>query len=305
MLVQNIVIIYNPNSGRGRGARLANRLKTGLEIRGATVGQVFNSSSTELVYEFCKTNEGNPQGYTLAIIIGGDGTLSPWADAMLKHDFRVPIYAFGRGTANDFSAFLRTAKRVRRVCKIITRDPKLQEIDTLDINGEQYGVNVACGGAFTNGVTSYSKKSKKRFGKLAYMFKALKEAFKMKAQLVKFTVDGEETEAEVFLFLLLNSPNAGSIRKISPTARPWDGELELVAIKRCGFWGKLTLVFSGLFKRLTKNKRVLHIKGVDFRVEILGEPNQNFTRTDIDGNKGGEYPLHVTISPEKLEFVII
>ena len=305
MLSEKVLIIYNPNSGRGCGERLAQRLKKGLERRGGQVAQIFRSNSCEIVYEFCRDNSGNPEQFTLAVIIGGDGTLSPWVDAMIKHRFSVPIYAFGRGTANDFSAFLGTARSIRRVCNIITRNPSLREFDTLYINDLTYGINVACGGAFTNGVTKYSKKGKRRFGKLAYMWKAAGMAFKMRSQPMKFTVDGTEHTAEVYLFLILNSPNAGSIRRISTTARPWDGELELVAIKRCGFFGKLGLGVRGLFRRLENSPHVLKISGKQFVVETVGEQNPNFTLTDIDGNKGEPYPMQVSVSDEKSLFITV
>jgi len=297
MLTENILIIYNPNSGRGRAERLANRLKAKLG------GEAFCSNSIEVVYEFCKQNSQNPKGYTLAIIIGGDGTLSPWVDAMIRHNFRVPIYAFGRGTANDFSAFLRTARSIRKTCKAIRR-AKIQQVDTLLINDTQFCINVACGGAFTNGVTSYSKKGKRRFGKLAYMFKAMCQAFKLRAQQVRFTVDDQEIIADTFLFLVLNSPNAGSIRKISRVTKPWDGKLELVVIKRCGFFGKVSLLISGMFKRLWANSNVIVASGTKFSIEIMGEANKNFTLTDIDGNKGGPYPMSVKLGDEKIPFVV-
>ncbi|MCL2587020.1 MAG: hypothetical protein FWE31_02145 [Firmicutes bacterium] len=302
MITQNILIIYNPNSGKGRGERFANRLQRALTKRKYTVGEVFRSDSTERVYEFCEASTGNPKEFSMAIIIGGDGTLSPWVDAMIKNNFRVPVYAFGRGTANDFSAFLRTCRSIRKVCKIIKKG-QVVEMDTLHINNESFGMNVACGGAFTNGVTAYSKRGKLVFGKLAYMYKAMGAAIRMRAQDVRFTVDGREIQASVYLFLILNSPNAGSIRRISRTARPWSGEFELVAIKRCGFWGKMGLALYGLFGWLSKNKHVVCRTGKEFTVEVVGEPNRNFTKTDIDGNKGGDYPLHVRVSDEKIPFV--
>lgn len=314
----NVLIIYNPNSGRGRGMRWAQRLEENITKHGGKVGEVFCSNSIARVYEFCELNLGNPKNFSLALIIGGDGTLSPWVDAMIRHDFRVPIYAFGRGTANDFATFLRTNRSIKRTAQIITAGsqerakitpPRIREMDTLEFRHgmgthPRYAINVACGGAFTNGVTNYSKRGKILFGKLAYMFKALGVACKMRAQLMKFTIDGKETRADVYLFLILNSPNAGSIRKINPNSCPWDGQLELVAFKKCGFWGKISLAFSGLFKRLSRNKHVLVLPGITFHIEPSAEPNPNFTLTDIDGNKGEPYPLLVSLSDKKAPFVV-
>ena len=302
-MINNILMIYNPNSGKGRGAKYANKLKKQLEKRGAVVGNMFCCKSVQAATEFCIDNSGNPCAFSLAIIIGGDGTLSPWIDGMIKHDFNVPVYAYGRGTANDFASFMRTNKRARRAARIICNNPRTRDIDILHVNNEQYAINVACGGAFTNGVTKYSKRSKKLFGKLAYIFKGMRDVFKMRAQDIEVMADGKEILVSTYLFLILNTTNAGSIKKIAPLARPWDGMFNIVALKKCGLFGKLGMFFSIVFKRAHKSKNILNVSATEITVKIKGDPNSNFTCTDIDGNVGGPYPLDVKIHENKVIFV--
>jgi len=311
-LTDNILIIHNPNSGKGKGSKYADRLVKHFTKNNIKIGCVLASTSLEFFYDFCKQNSGNANKYTLAIVIGGDGTLSPCVDAMIKNDFIVPIYPFGRGTANDFPTYMKTNKSIGRVVKIICHNTAVTYVDTLAVehpNSLQaqpeitYAINVACGGAFTNGVTNYSKKSKQRFGKLAYMTKAAGEAFRMQPQILKFTVDGKEYTYNTFLFLILNTTNAGSIKHIIGKASPCDERLNLAIFTNCGICGKMNIALNTLFRRSECCEHIVHLPGKEFKVEVIGEPTKNFTHTDIDGNAGYEYPLIVKLSDKKIPIV--
>ncbi|MCL2570428.1 MAG: hypothetical protein FWE16_04455 [Firmicutes bacterium] len=305
-----ILIIYNPNSGRGKGAKIATRLEKRLNKLRTYECCLHASKNIADFYEYSASNKNNPHGYTLAIIIGGDGTLSICVDAMVKNNFIIPIYAFGGGTANDFPSYMKTNKSVRRACKIIMNNPKKCLIDTLRViheNNEQepyYAINVACGGAFTNGVTKYNRNGKKLLGKLYYMLKSAQSAITMQGQQTKITIDDMEYKENIYLFLILNTTNAGSIKSITRDALPWDGLLDIVAIRKCGFFSKIGLSFSILFRRLYKNKNVFVARGKTVQIEIIGDPNPNFIRTDIDGNVGYNFPMKVEPSDNTLEFII-
>ena len=300
-LHRKILVIYNPTAGKGKGQRYAEGLQKELGNLGIRVAEMFRSDSFETGREFHKSNAGNKNNYSLIVIIGGDGTIGPHVDSMLKFDTHVPIFPLGRGTANDFSSFLKTSVSVKRAARIIA-DGFVTDADTLKVdmpnnsNGVNHAVSDAAGGAFTNGVTTY--KGKRTFGKLAYLIQAAWIALWMKSQRIKFTVDGDTFEKDVFLFYILNTKNVGSIKGAGALANINDGLLDLVCIKKCGLWGKLCVGLSALFGRIHKSKRVVYKQGKQFKVEIIGEATQNFTKTDTDGNIGGDYPLNVEIGPK-------
>ena len=300
-LHRKIVIIYNPAAGKGKGLKYATKLAAELGRLGIEIAQVFRSDSLEAMREFHAANTGNKHSFSLAVLIGGDGTIGPNVDAMIKCGADVPIYPFGRGTANDFSSALKTNVSVRKVAKIIA-EGSILEVDTLkteapgNVLGVNYAVNNAAGGAFTNGVTNY--KGKKVFGKLAYIVTAALHALRMKAQKMRFTVDGESFEETVFLFYILNTKNAGGIKGAGSKASPSDGLLDLVCIRKCGLWGKLCVGLSALCGCIHKSKRVKYIQGKTFRAEVVGSRIHNFTKTDTDGNPGGDYPLEVQVGPK-------
>lgn len=308
----NILIIYNPNAGRGKAKQHAESLAASLNKYGITVGQFFNSSSLEVMRGFHKSNFNNVNNYTAAVIIGGDGTIGPNVDAMIKNNINIPIYALGRGTANDFASFFHTNTNTKKAANIIAcaEAPesgchgRIKQIDTIkvdmpnNVHDVHYGVSDAAGGAFTNGVTKYSWSSKRLLGKFAYRIKAGVSSLFLKSQRMRFSADGEQFEESVFIFYILNTKNVGSMKDAAPLAKPDDGKLDLVIVKKCGLWGKLCIGFSLLFKRLHKSKYVIYKQGKTFKAEVIGEPIHNFTKTDTDGNIGGDYPLNVEVGPK-------
>jgi diacylglycerol kinase (ATP) len=300
-LFEKVLIIYNPCAGKGKGLKFANGLEKHLGKFGISVAETFRAGSLDAMREFHAGNTGNLKGYSLIILIGGDGTIGPNVDAMIKNGIDVPIYPLGRGTANDFSSFLKTNVSVKKAAKIIA-DARVISTDTLkidvpnNITGANYAVSDAAGGAFTNGVTNY--KGKKVFGKLSYIVTAGWQALFMKAQRVKFTVDEQTFEEKVFLFYILNTRNVGGIKGAGALARIDDGLLDFVCIKKCRLWGKLCVGLSALFGRIHKSKYARYIQGKNFEVEVVGDAIHNFTKTDTDGNIGGDFPMKVEIGPK-------
>jgi len=300
-LHRKILIIYNPTAGKGKGLKYAEGLTKNLELLGISVSEMFCSDSLDTMRKFHKSNAGNKNDYSLVVIIGGDGTVGPNVDSMLKNNTHVPIFPLGRGTANDFSSHLRTDVSVKKAAQIIA-DCNVTDADTLkidmpnNVNSVNHAVSDAAGGAFTNGVTNY--KCKKAFGRLAYVLQAGWHALWMKAQRVKFTVDDADFREDVFLFYILNTKNVGSIKGAGALADINDGLLDLVCIKKCGLWGRFCVGLGALLGRIHKSKRVIYRQGKKFRVEIIGDAIHNFTKTDTDGNIGGDYPLNVEIGPK-------
>ena len=342
-----ILIVYNPNAGRGKVRRAADRLAGALhrcaKNSSAPTVTLFNASSLEVMHDFWKENIGNPKRFEAVVLVGGDGTIGPNIDAMIKNNLDIPIYVYGRGTANDFSGYFKTNCGARRAARAIlarqTTNVDTMKITNLndniiltpDANTDKttFAINVAGGGAFTNGVTSYNKKSKRIFGRFAYLFKAFFSAFTLESQRIQVVVgdpcfgpilekafgyskvqkaevktqNPSNTEisffADSFIFYILNTKSVGSVKNAANLADPTDGLFDFVCVKHCNFFGKFSIAFSKLFNRLYKNKHVIYIQGKNFRVEPVGDQTiHNFTLTDIDGNPGTPYPLNVSVGPK-------
>ena len=201
---KEIIISYNPHSGKGNGRKRADKLQKRLEKLGVSNTRVFGTNSIDVVYEFCNSEDIVFDSIHCIIILGGDGTLSYWVDALIKSGKNnIPIYPLGLGTANDVASYFKTGKSVKRAAKKLSGvlDTKEITIDVLWVNNERYAIYVAGSGAFTNGVGGYSKTAKKIFGKFAYIIKAFFGAFTMKVQNIDFEIDTGKFTLPVYFFL--------------------------------------------------------------------------------------------------------
>jgi len=255
-----------------------------------------SSTSLKGVRQFWKANANNPQNFDVVVIIGGDGTIGPSVDTMIKNGLDIPIYCYGHGTANDFASYFGTNCGAKRAARNILNN-KIVEVDTIHVNEKMYAVNVACGGAFTNGVTKYKGTFKRILGKFAYLLHAAFVAITLKSQLLRFTVDDQTFDREVYLFYIINTKNVGGLKNSAPLACPCDGVLDLVCIKKCGFFGKLAIKMHQSLGTLNRCKHVKTMQGKSFRVEYVpgSKVIQTFTLTDTDGNANEPYPLTATV----------
>jgi len=291
-----VLILYNPKAGKCNAHIHAGKLKSAILKQSALASVVlYASRSIEEMLKFFATFD---KDFDCIAIIGGDGTVGPTIDAMIKNNVDIPVYLYGRGTANDFASFLSTNTSPRRSAQIILANNH-SPADTLLVNNKTHAINVACGGAFTNGVTRYNKKGKRFFGKLAYIVQAAISSLGLESQVMQFTVDGQSFELGVYLFYILNSKNVGGLKNSCPVSDINDGLLDLVCIRQCGFFSKISIAIAQVRGKLHLNRNVTHIQGKDFLVEhTTDKVNLNFTLTDIDGNSADPYPLKVTVGPK-------
>jgi YegS/Rv2252/BmrU family lipid kinase len=284
-----LCIIHNVNSGKHKSRKHADKLA---RVLGAHDVTVVGTSSVDALNEFM----AQKPDYDAFIIIGGDGTVGPTINAMKAHGVDIPIYCFGRGTANDYASFMKTNCGYKRAAKIIKQN-RVSHVDTLFVNNSVYACNVACGGAFTSGATHYNKHAKRIFGKFAYFVTGFVTAFGAKSQTLKFTVDEKSFELDTFLFYILNTKNVGGLKNGAPLAAVDDGELGLLVIKRCNFFGKLSVAFHQSFGIMHRCRHVVHLQGKNFTVSHTpnATPHKSFTITDLDGNPYAPYPITVTV----------
>jgi len=316
----NVLIMYNPKAGRHKGHIHADKLERALERLGDMTVSIHATQSILGMKEFFEMYKmsraeladlNDPSRFDRLVIIGGDGTVGPIVDSLVKHHIDIPIYCYGRGTANDFATFFKTNCGPRRAARMIkysalltdadklkSRADNVAMVDTILVNGE-HACNVACGGAFTNGVTAYHKKGKKLLGKFSYFFQAFLKSFRLESQTMRFTVDGKTFEEEIFLFYVLNTRNVGGLKNSSPLSDVQDGVLDLLCVKKCGFFGKMSLALYYTFGIMHRCPHIVHRQGKVFRIEHAPHEKvkHNFTLADIDGNPAGPYPLDVTIGP--------
>lgn len=102
VVVLSTFLLVNPAAGQGRAAGLIPAARFALEsIGGATVLETRGSGDEAIC-----AREALQQGASTIVVLGGDGTVSQVAAAMIRTGTRVPLAILGAGTGNDFARSL-------------------------------------------------------------------------------------------------------------------------------------------------------------------------------------------------------
>ncbi len=234
------------------------------------------------------------------IIAGGDGSVNQVVNSMMKNGIDIPLGVIPAGTANDFANHLNIPFNFSEAFENLS-EMKVREIDVGRVNGE-YFINVCCGGLFTNVSQNIDIELKNTIGKLAYYIKGMQQLPKFSRIRFRIKTENRIIDDYFFLFLVLNGSSAGGFSKLAKDAVLDDGYMDFVGIKECPL-NYLPILFS---KIITgdhlddKNVEFCQIKKMD--IECL-EGIESFEESDIDGEKGPDFPLHIEVLNKKLKVI--
>jgi len=272
----SVLIIYNPNAMRGRVEDYMPRIKQRLSLRYATVEAM---SSPEIDgAEAIATRYASK--YDILVVCGGDGTLHRVINGVLKTGANPVIGLLPFGTCNDVAHTLGLPHDIDKAVDAILR-LNTTEYDIM-YDGNEYIAYSLATGYLTKSTYTATNKSKKRFGRLAYFFSAIKCLFKFDSLPITVVYDGERVHGKFVYFMILNSQYAGGFH-LNKEDDVNNGKVRLVLIKKtnafASFFAFVKLFMFGI-KSLLKSKCVI-VKDVK-RVEIENHANAPFTQ---DGEK--------------------
>lgn len=282
--MKKVKFIYNPNSGE---RRIAHELDKIIEVY-----QEYNY--IVVPYRLCKSKPISyaffdmEYNYDHILISGGDGTVDLILNTMKSLNINIPIAILPSGTANDFAKAVNLPFNPKESIKrIVNSKPK--KIDIGKIN-DKYFINVASAGMFTDVSQKINQEFKNSIGKVSYYLKGIEEALYMR----KFSIDVQSKEVEyngdMYLMLIFNGKTAGNIN-LAYKAEVDDGLLDVIIVKDILLPNMLPLLIS-----ILKGE---HLEGYNkdeilyFKTDKLKINCKDNLITDIDGEKGPDFPLEI------------
>lgn len=279
--MKKVRFIYNPYSGENA---ILKELDTIIDIhqeRGYTVVP-YKIKKDRDVAEALNIIDST---YEYILVAGGDGTVDNVVNAMEKKELFLPLGIIPVGTANDFAKFIGMSSDVEECVKQILNSTPV-EVDLGKVN-EKYFVNVLSTGLFTDVSQKTDTNLKNTIGKLAYYLKGIEQLPNFRKLKVKITANGKVYDDPMYLMLVFNGKTAGTLN-LATRASISDGLLDVVVFKACHI-PELIHVFIKVMKgEHLDDSRILYIK----TEELLIESAEDIV-TDIDGEKGPDFPLRV------------
>ena len=217
---------------------------------------------------------------------------------MKELNINLQIGILPSGTANDFAKAVNLPfNPVECIEKIINSKPK--KVDIGKVN-HKYFINVASAGMFTDVSQKINPDFKNSMGKVSYYLKGIEEALYMR----KFNIDVKSSEVvyhgDMYLMLIFNGKTAGNIN-LAYKAKIDDGLLDVIIVKKVLLPNMLPLLISilkGEHLEGYNKDEILYFKTDKLKIDCKDNLN-----TDIDGERGPDFPLEIECIKEGIELL--
>lgn len=300
-MIENILIIANPGSGRGEAPRYARELMdfltsnyhVNIKLKETT------KQSDASKWAFQATDEG----YELVICLGGDGTVNEVVSGIMRAEVK-PYFAFvPLGTVNDLARSvgydLDTGKAIQQFSNL-----KATKVDVGQAN-DYFFINVLALGSIPEAVLETESDRKNRIGMLAYITDGLKAFIHGKPHSLTITNSKDQIfDVKTNLLILALTSSVASLENLFPQAKKDDGLARLVIVKDSITNSLLQTLFNegGIPQKETNDEFILMLEDNYFKIESVSSA-QSLT-TNIDGDEGPKLPVEVTIHKQALPMLI-
>ena len=277
--MKRAVFLYNDQSGKGRIARNVE-----------AICAVFREAEYD-IEPVAVDFEANPfdgrEQIDLMVVAGGDGSVNFAVNAMKRKGLDIPLGIIPAGTANDFARAIGMSDKPLEAARQIAFG-SIDRVDCGRVN-DQYFVNVLSFGIFTTTSQHTSNASKHLMGKLAYLIEGAKEVRSLHAVPLEVAADGETFDLDSLMVLVFNGETAGGFR-LARRASVKDGLFDCLMLEKKDFFTSTLAMWRYLLGGSPRIIRQMQVRRLDIR-STLNEP------TDVDGQKGAEFPLHIECLP--------
>lgn len=242
-----IVVIVNPEAGKGRAQRVLGLVCDVFDRQGASYEVWFTrrpGHATELARKAVE------EGCERVISVGGDGTVREIAQGLVGTG--CPLGIIPAGTGNDYGKTVGLSPDIETAAQDALA-PHMRDVDVIDMNGA-ICINIASVGLDAEAVYNASKFKRVLRGLPAYLAGFLLGFIRYKPVRLRLRVDGgEEQDMQKTIFVIANGRYYGGGFQPVPEAEVDNGRIELMhaqPLKR--------LELLGLLGRFARGKHAGH-----------------------------------------------
>ena len=287
-----IFVVFNPMSGRGRGAALVSPVLAALS-GGPDVdhGLTLRAGDEERL-----TEEALRRGFRRIVAVGGDGTWGNVGNAILRSGADACLGLIAGGTGCDLAKSLGVPARDVAAAARVIKEGHTRRIDAGRVEGRHF-LNVA-GFGFDIAVIEDSWNVRWLGGDLLYVYCALRQLYSYRGFAVEIAVDGgDPVHRDLMMLVIANGRIFGGGFRIAPKADLDDGRLDAMLFGNIPFARRLPLMLRLMKGTHTEAPEVTAIGGRSFR---LGFDSPPAYETDGEWNRAKSSELLVETVPSAL-----
>jgi diacylglycerol kinase (ATP) len=270
---KKIAYIINPNAGSADKRKLVPLIRLHSPI----------SFDYEIIY-WNDPAEGSlitrriiAEGFSVAVAVGGDGTVNEISKTFVGTDIALAIIPIG--SENGLARHLKIPMDIRKAIELIAAGER-QAIDSCSINGKFF--------------STCRRRSFSAYAKITFL-----QFFRYRSAEYELHLNKEQFHRKAFLITFANASQYGNNAYIAPGASVLDGLIDVCILKPFRFWD-LPLIVWKIFHRTIDQSRFLET----FRASEVDVLRRNPGPAHCDGESEILGPLlSIRILPHSLQFI--
>lgn len=293
--MKKALIVVNPHSGEDQADEFAEKLQVILRDRYDEI-TIKETKKEEDVGRF--SEEAVQEKYDALFLMGGDGTIHDGVCAVAPHEYRPIIGVVPMGTTNNLAGMLGFSNNYEEAIDQF-KNIEPATIDLGKVNEDYFITSVNMGPLFEN-IAETSGDEKEKEGNLAYIKRALDSLGDQETIPFTLNVDGEDLSDNYSLIIIALGNALVRVQNLFPDADLEDGKLNLLALKASSAFDKIKLIpklLSGDNLKETP-ENLIHRSLQEARISVAEGHDSSVIL--VDGDKGGSYPLNITLLPHYL-----
>ena len=285
-------IIANPVAGHGQGKRWIERLHRHLRDKPLSYELLETQGpghATQLARRLAHSGERR------IIVMGGDGTISEVAPALVETDLELGLIPIGTG--NDLARSLHIPFNNLEGALEVLRKGSIRRIDVGRERDRTFLLMTAVG--YPSLVAEETNKMRRLKGTAAFFVAAYKALHRMKVVRIQLVLDGRSRHLECTSVMVQNTPYCGGGQLLAPGASMEDGLLDVVVI---GAVGRLSMMAH--FPKVYRGTHVGHPAFSVFQARRVEIQTESPMRKMFDGDLYGTTPVEAKSIPAALSVVV-
>ncbi|CAN5660704.1 diacylglycerol kinase family lipid kinase [soil metagenome] len=293
-----IFVIANPAAGHGRGARVLAAVARATASRRNVVIQVTRAAGDETKL----AQRALAQGAHTVVAVGGDGTWSKVAAALLQSERRPPLALIAAGTGNDFAKTVGApARDIERTLALIASGDT-RRVDAGTVEGRFF--LVCCGFGFDTAVLERMQSVRRIRGSARYVYAALRELRAYDGIDVSIAagarIGSGNAGRRLLMLVIANAQHYGGAFRIAPNASLTDGMLDCIAVSPLKTLARARLLLSATRGAHLRSPAVREYQSAWFDLRFAAPPVCNL---DGDLHQARSKTVRVECLPAALTVV--
>ncbi|WP_194898275.1 diacylglycerol kinase [Catenulispora pinisilvae] len=294
----HLVVLINPTSAKGAGAKAGRRAVAALRAAGIDVTEIVGRTAADGEQRAGDALLKNPEA--ALVVVGGDGMVSAGL-RLLTAEPECVLGIIPAGTGNDTARSLGIPLKDPEAAARVIVEGHVERVDLGEATVgagtsaevvRRFSTVLACG--LDSKVNDRANQMRWPRGKRRYDLSMLLELPRFKAPAFQIRLDDQEQTSECMLIAVGNGPSYGGGMLICPEARMDDGRFQLTEVRKISKPTLLTIfpkVFSGRHVNHPK-VNVHHAASIELRAEGVS--------CWADGERIGALPVALRTLPGAL-----